>query len=81
MSANMFDLFRQGKTVREISTETGLDEKEILLTLTKSGLWSPYCSECVVKRCYECKGLSELGKTVSIQDSIDAVAALKTMKV
>ena len=73
-------LFRTGKTVREIAEATKIDKREILLHLTKLGLWSKYCSECVLKRCYDCKGLSELGKPVGIQDKIDLIVDLKKPK-
>jgi len=70
-------LFKQQKTVREIAEITGHDKRDILLYLTKLGKWSAYCSGCVLKRCYDCKGLEELGKPISIQDEIDFLAMLK----
>ena len=73
-------LFRADKTVREIAEATKIDKREILLHLTKLGLWSKYCSECVLKRCYDCKGLSELGQPIGVQDQIDLIVELKRMK-
>ena len=74
-------LFKQKKTIQEISELTGYDQKEILLYLTKIGCWSQYCSTCVIKRCYDCKGLEELGKPVSVQDQIDFIARSKNGKI
>lgn len=69
-------LFKKDKTVREIAALTGYDEKEVLLWLTKNGYWSKYCSECVLKRCYDCKGLYELGQPIGVQDQIDLKVTL-----
>jgi len=78
--AKILELFRKEKTVSEIATLIGYEKKEILLWLTKSGFWSKYCSECVLKRCYDCRGLSELGKPVGIQDQIDLISYLARPK-
>ena len=76
----ILNLFKSQKTVREIAEATGYDKREILLFLTGIGKWSQYCSTCVLKRCYDCKGLEELGKPISVQDEIDLLARLKDMK-
>ena len=70
-------LFKEGKTVREMEDATKYDKKDILLFLTGSGLWSKYCSTCVLKRCFDCPGLEELGKPLGAQDQIDLLANLK----
>ena len=70
-------LFKKDKTVREIAELTRFDKKQVLEFLTKNGYWSENCSECVVKRCYDCPGLSELGKPISIQDQINIIARMK----
>jgi len=67
----IISLFRKDKTVQEIAELTGYDKKEILFWLTKNGYWSKYCGECVLKGCYGCKGLYELGCPIGIQDQID----------
>lgn len=71
------DLFKQGKTVREISNQIGYTSQDILVFLTGKGLWSIYCSGCVLKRCYDCPGLSELGKPIGVQDVINLKASIK----
>lgn len=71
------DLFKAGKTAREIAQEVGYGEQDVLLYLTGMGLWSKYCSTCVLKRCFDCKGLEEFGKPISIQDAIDLKASIK----
>jgi hypothetical protein len=70
-------LFKAGHTVNEIASETRIDKDKILLFLTRIGYWSQYCSDCTVKRCYDCRGLQELGKPLSVQDKIDLMADLK----
>jgi len=70
-------LFEQRKTVNEIATLTGFDAQTILEFLTKEGYWSENCSGCTIKRCYDCPGLEELGRPVSIQDRIDFIARMK----
>lgn len=70
-------LFHQSKTTREIGELTGINKQTILELLTKKSYWSKYCSECTIKRCYDCPGLSKLGKPVSIQDQIDVIASMK----
>ena len=80
MQQEIIVLFKKNKTVREIAGVTRFDQQTILEFLTKEGYWSKNCSECVVKRCYDCPGLSELGKPVSIQDQIDVIAKLKNDK-
>ena len=77
MQQEVIVLFKKDKTVREIADATGFDKQDILRFLTKEGYWSEYCSECVVKRCYDCPGLSELGKPISIQDRINLIAKMK----
>lgn len=67
-------LFKQDKTAREIAERTGFTKEDILFFLTKESHWSKYCSSCVLKRCYDCQGLQELGKPVSIQDRINFMA-------
>ena len=73
----LIKLFSLGKTVQEISEATGIEKRDILLHLTKRGLWSTYCSDCVLKQCFDCRGLSELGKPISVQDEIDLIATMK----
>lgn len=73
-------LFKKDKTAREISKITGFDKENILEFLTKEGYWSENCSGCVVKRCYDCPGLSELGRPISTQDRIDLIAEMKNDK-
>ncbi len=73
-------LFKEDKTVHEIAELLKLYKQDVLLFLTKEGYWSENCSECVVKRCYECPGLSELGKPISTQDRIDLIARMKNEK-
>lgn len=70
-------LFHKDKTVREISELLGYDRQEILYFLTKKGYWSDNCSECQVKRCYDCPGLEELGRPISVQDRINFIARTK----
>lgn len=77
MQQEVILLFKKDKTAREIAELTGFDKQDILEFLTKKGYWSDNCSECVVKRCYDCIGLSELGRPISIQDRIDLIAKLK----
>ena len=71
------ELFKQGKTVREISDKIGYGSQDILVFLTGKGLWSIYCSGCVLKRCYDCPGLSELGRPLGVQDAIDLKVSIK----
>jgi len=73
----VMSLYHANATVNEIAQKTSLDPNAILLYLTRRGLWSEYCSECVIKRCYDCRGLSELGKPLSVQDEINLLATLK----
>ena len=73
-------LFKEDKTVHEIAELLKLYKQDVLLFLTKEGYWSENCSGCVVKRCYECPGLSELGKPISTQDRIDLIARMKNEK-
>ena len=70
-------LFRRDKTVREISELLGYDKQEILAFLTKKGYWSDNCSGCSLKRCYDCRGLEELGRPISVQDRINFLARMK----
>ena len=69
-------LFKTGLTVNEIARRTGDDAHAILLFLTRQGYWSKYCSECVVRKCGDCRGFAELGRPISVQDQIDALAKL-----
>lgn len=77
MQQEIIVLFKKNKTVREIADVTGFDKQAILEFLTKEGYWSVNCSGCVVKRCYDCIGLYELGKPISIQDRINFIAEMK----
>jgi len=77
MEQEIIALFKTDKTAREIAELTGFDKQVILEFLTKKGYWSEYCSECVVKRCYDCPGLNTLGRPVSIQDRIDLIAKMR----
>ena len=70
----IISLFKKNLTVNEIANKTGVSAKNILLWLTSKGFWSQYCSSCMLKRCYECRGLQELGKPISTQDQIDLIA-------
>lgn len=70
-------LFKEEKTMREISELMGYDKQVILEFLTKKGYWSNNCSGCRLKRCYDCRGLEELGRPVSIQDQINFIAGTK----
>ena len=70
-------LFKKDKTVSEIAELTGIDKQTILEFLTKAGYWSDNCSECTVKRCYDCRGLESLGRPISTQDRIDFIARMK----
>jgi hypothetical protein len=70
-------LYHANATVNEIAQKTGLDPKAVLFYLTGQGLWSEFCSGCVLKRCYDCRGLSELGKPISIQDEVNLLATLR----
>ena len=70
-------LFHKGKTVREISDVVRQDKKDVLIFLTKLGHWSEYCSNCVLKKCYDCRGLKEIGQPKPVQDQIDLAARLK----
>ncbi len=80
MQQEIIVLFKKDKTVREIEELTGFNKQDVLLFLTKEGYWSENCSGCVVKRCYDCPGLSELGKPISTQDRIDFIARMKNDK-
>ncbi len=73
-------LFNKNKTVTEIAERLGYNKQDVLEFLTKEGYYSENCSGCVVKRCYECPGLSELGKPISIQDQINLIAKLRHEK-
>lgn len=73
-------LFRRDLTVNEISEATGIAPREVLLFLTARGYWSKFCSDCSLKRCYDCRGLAELGQPISAQDTIDLIAATKKAK-
>lgn len=73
-------LFKKRNTVREIADLTGFDKQIILEFLTKEGYWTENCIECKIKRCYDCPGLEELGRPVSIQDRIDFLARMKNDK-
>ena len=70
-------LFHKKFTVNQIAEKTDVDSKEILLFLTKEGCWSQFCSSCVIKDCYNCRGLQEFGKPISVQDRIDFIARMK----
>lgn len=70
-------LFKKDNTVREISELLGYDKQDILFFLTKKGYWSDNCSGCTIKRCYDCMGLEELGRPVSVQDRINFIARVK----
>lgn len=78
-AATIIELFRAGQTVNEIAERVQQDAHQILLFLTAKGFWSEYCSGCEIKRCYDCKGLAELGKPISIQDRIDIIARLREL--
>ncbi|KKN01810.1 hypothetical protein LCGC14_1123920 [marine sediment metagenome] len=80
LKTEILKLFREMFTVNQIAEKTNVDRKEILLFLTKEGHWSKACSSCVIKDCYNCKGLEEFGKTISIQDRIDFIARVKNAK-
>lgn len=73
-------LFKNDKTAREIAELLGYDKQDVLSFLTKKGYWSDNCSECNVKRCYDCPGLEELGRPISIQDRINLIARMKNDK-
>ena len=73
-------LFNKNCTVREIANRTRIDKQIILEFLTKENHWSNNCSGCSIKRCYDCPGLSELGKPISIQDRINFIAKTKNEK-
>lgn len=77
MQQEIVILFKKNETVRTIAELTGFDKQDILEFLTKEGHWSDNCSECVVKYCYDCPGLSELGRPISTQDRINAIARMK----
>ena len=66
-----------GGTVREASEYIKEDAEEVLLELTKGGLWSRFCSACKLKNCLDCPGLYKLGSPVTLQDRIDFLASLK----
>ena len=70
-------LFYKKFTVNQIAEKINVSSKEILLFLTKEGCWSKFCSSCVLKDCYNCKGLEEFGKPISVQDRIDFIARVK----
>ena len=70
-------LFKKRHTIREIADLTGFNKQTILEFLTKEGYWSQNCSSCVIKRCYDCTGLEEFGRPVSVQDRIDFLARMK----
>lgn len=70
-------LFHKKFTVNQIADKTDVNSKEILLFLTKEDCWSKFCSSCVIKDCYNCQGLEELGKPISVQDRIDFIAGVK----
>jgi len=70
-------LFNKRLTVNQISEALKVDEKEVLSFLTAQGYWSKYCSGCVIKNCYNCPGLQDLGKPITIQDRIDFIARVK----
>ncbi len=73
----LLKLFQEKFTVNQIAEKTKVDKKEILLFLTKENCWSQFCSSCVIKDCYNCKGLEEFGKPISVQDRIDFIARTK----
>ena len=73
-------LFKKNNTVTEIAEQTEYSKQDVLEFLTKEGYYSENCSGCVVKRCYECPGLSELGRPISIQDQINLIAKLRNEK-
>ena len=77
MQQEIIILFKKDKTAREIAELTGFDKQTVLEFLTKENYWSEYCSGCTVKRCYDCSGLRELGKPISMQDQIDLIARMK----
>lgn len=80
LKTEILRLFYDMLTVNQIAEKTHTDNKEILLFLTKEGHWSKVCSSCVIKDCYNCKGLEEFGKTISVQDRIDFIARAKNAK-
>jgi|GEM_PF-5826775 len=73
----ILELFQSGSTVREIAKEVGIEPRPILLYLTKRGFWSEFCSDCVLKRCFDCRGLEELGKPLDAQDKKRLIAGLR----
>ncbi len=86
LKTEILKLFREKFTVNQIAArlfvlkQIKIDPKEILLFLTKEGCWSRFCSSCVIKDCYNCKGLEEFGKPISVQDRIDFTAQVKNAK-
>ena len=73
-------LFSEGLTVNQIAEKTNTSKQDILLFLTREGHWSKFCSSCTIKNCYNCKGLEEFGKPISMQDHIDLIANMKNAK-
>lgn len=77
LKTDILKLFREKFTVNQIAEKTSIGRKDILLFLTKKGFWSEFCSSCAIKNCYNCKGLEELGRPISVQDRIDLIARMK----
>ena len=72
-------MYLEGVTIREMAEITGIDKESILFYLTKKNKWSPHCSTCRVRECYDCPGLEKWGR-MDLQDMIDYVAYTKDAK-